>query len=461
MKIEPQLHPRLETHRKFLFVKWAILILTCAILISGWYWIDAETFGLPRQFLGRYRPWFFWPASVSGSIVAVAYTYRTILWLTYRPVTAYSISNHEWPTVTVVVPAYNEGSMVQKAMLSAIESDYPADKLHLICVDDGSCDDTYNYMKNIENRFPERVSTVQFSSNRGKRHAVHNGIRQAQSEIIVTLDSDSVLEPQSLKNLVAPLVLNPDVGAVAGCVLVYNRHDNLITRMLGVRYILGFDFTRAYQSVLRTVLVCPGALSAYRRDVISPHLDGWLQQQFLGKDCTNGDDHALTNVVLRNHRGTCYQSNARALTVVPNTYPALSRMYIRWARSNIRESWFYTHFSLSRATRRREWLAFLDGWIHALQIPIQIYLTLIAIAVVIAYPSFLLRSLVFATLFSLVYVVYYLRSERSTEFIFGILYAWFSVLTLQWIYPWAAITVGSNQWLTRNVRGRLATSRRR
>jgi hyaluronan synthase len=136
-------------------------------------------------------------------------------------------------------------------------------------------------------------------------------------------------------------------------------------------------------------------------------------------------------------------------------------MFIRWARSNIRESWFYTHFSFQRAKKRGEWLALVDGWIHALQIPAQIYLTLFAFVLVLSYPGFLLRSLAFATAVSLIYVLYFLRSERSSECLFGVLYAWFSILALQWIYPWAAMTVGSNRWLTRNRPQHLAIEHRK
>jgi hyaluronan synthase len=54
-----------------------------------------------------------------------------------------------------------------------------------------------------------------------------------------------------------------------------------------------------------------------------------------------------------------------------------------------------------------------------------------------------------ATWFSILYAFYFLRSEKSTETVYGVLYAWFTLLTLQWIYPWAALTVRRNRWMTR------------
>ncbi|MDF3064823.1 MAG: hypothetical protein K0R38_424 [Polyangiaceae bacterium] len=69
--------------------------------------------------------------------------------------------------------------------------------------------------------------------------------------------------------------------------------------MLEVQYALAFDFGRAAQSVYRAVACCPGALSAFRRDPVLPHLDGWVQQKFLGRHVNHGEDQALTNIVLR------------------------------------------------------------------------------------------------------------------------------------------------------------------
>ncbi len=91
----------------------------------------------------------------------------------------------------------------------------------------------------------------------------------------------------------------------------------------------------------------------------------------------------------------------------------------------------------------------MDACIHALQIPTQIHLTLLSLVILWATPGLLIHSLAAATLFSTIYLLYFLRSERSTDALHGVLYAWFALLTLGWILPWAALTVGSNNWLTR------------
>ena len=318
-------------------------------------------------------------------------------------------------------------------------------------MDDGSQDDTFLYMERARGENPARITTLSLGQNQGKRHALYAGMERATGDIIVTLDSDSVLPPESIRNLVAPFVLDSDTGAVAGSVRVYNRYKTVISRMLGVRYILGFDYIRAYQSQLKTVFCCPGAFSAYKSDVIRPQLDNWLNQTFRGNRCTNGDDHALTNVVLKAGKAVRYQSNAAVYTIVPEHYRGLSRMYTRWARSNIRESYLYLKFSMKRALERKEGLAFLDGIVHAIHIPIRLYLLPLSWYLLVSDMGLVVKSLAVATIVSIVYAFFFFRSEKSTESIYGVLYGWFAFVGLQWIYPVAALTVSQNQWMTRNL----------
>jgi hyaluronan synthase len=429
-------------------IKLAIVAVAAGLLWLGFSSIAGSKLELLAPARGPWG-WLIWPGVAMSVLIGAAYVYRTVLWWRYRPIDGTLVADADLPTVTVVIPAYNEGQMVTKSILSAIGANYPADKLRVICVDDGSKDDTFEHMRVARATDRRRIQLVRLSQNRGKRHALYAGFKRAKSDVVVTLDSDSIMPPQSLRHLVAPFALNPNHGATAGCVAVYNRYQNTLTRMLGVRYLLGFEFTRAYQSQLKTVYCCPGAAAAYRRSVIEPHLDAWLDQTFLGNKCTNGDDHALTNVVLEAGCDVLYQGNAEVHTIVPHTYKRLAKMYTRWARSNIRESLRYMRFATRRARERGEWLAWLDATIHFIQIPARIYLFLTTGLLLFAAAHVLLRSLAMATVFSLLYAVYFLRSEKSTETIYGVLYAWFAMLTLQWIYPVALFTVHKNRWMTR------------
>jgi hyaluronan synthase len=392
--------------------------------------------------------------------VGLTLTFRIALWWRYRPIPR--AATPTLPSLTVVVPAYNEGAGVSRTLESLLASDYPRDRLRVIAVNDGSKDDTGEALDSTLRRLraagEDRLEVIHLPENRGKRHALHAGLTRATSDLVATVDSDSVVAPETLAHLVAPM-RDPTVGGVAGKVLVLNRGQNLLTRMLHVRYVLGFDFIRAYQSMLRTVWCCPGALQCYRRELIAPHLDRWLAQTFLGARCTNGDDHALTNIVLSLDHDTRYQSTALVYTVVPHRYTKLAKMFLRWARSATREGLRALRFVPRRGlglTKRRgllgAWLGLgmaFDALMQPLTIALRVASVLGGSWLLFASPVWLLRSLCASTLLALPWATIYLRSERDSDVLFGILYGWYAIFALFWIQPLAVLTVRKNGWMTR------------
>lgn len=370
---------------------------------------------------------------------------RTVLWLVYRPFDP--ASDQDAPALTVVIPAYNEGSMVEEAVASVAAAAYPRDRLQIIAIDDGSTDDTWHHIRHAELRFPGLVTTVRLPANLGKRGALAEGFRRATGEIIVTVDSDSVIERGALLAIAGPF-RDPRVGAVAGKVAVRNRRSGLIPRMLHVRFILSFDYLRSAQSVFRTVYCCPGALAAYRGAAVRRVLPAWVRQRFLGAQCTYGEDRALTNDILAAGYDTVYQRAAVVHTVVPETYSKLCRMYLRWDRSYIREEFRYARIVWSRPLGSRI-LSFYESTITNLRYPVGYASIALWAMNAMKDPASVARMLLAIMVVSLVYVLYYLRSERSWDFVFGILYAYFSFFALTWIFPYAALTVRARGWLTR------------
>ncbi len=220
---------------------------------------------------------------------------RTIFWMLYRP--AVSATRDSAPSLTGIIPAYNEGAMVLQSIESAAKADYPHDRLEILVIDDGSKDDTWSYISQAAARYPGLVTALRQDRNRGKREALAVGFSRARGEILVTIDSDSVIERGALLAIAGPF-RDPKVGAVAGRVEVYNRGHGLIPQMLHVRYMLSFDMLRATESVYRNVYCCPGALTGLRAAGVRQVLERWKNQQFLGSRCTFGEDRAMTNYMI-------------------------------------------------------------------------------------------------------------------------------------------------------------------
>lgn len=370
--------------------------------------------------------------------------FRTAVWMFYRP--AAPAARAAAPALTVVIPAYNEGAMVLKSIQSVIEADYPQDRLEILVIDDGSRDDTWSYIRQAADRYPNVVTALRHDRNRGKRAALALGFERARGEILVTIDSDSVIERDALLAIAGPF-RDERVGAVAGKVLVYNR-QGLIPRMLHVRFVLSFDLLRSVESAYGNVFCCPGALTALRASAVRPVLERWKTQRFLGRECTFGEDRALTNYLLEAGYNTVYQRSAVVRTIVPTAYPKLCKMLLRWDRSYVREEIRFARIVWKRPLPTRL-IALYDRCVTNLRYPVQYVSLALLVGMAAQDPPVLLRMLTGMGLISLVNMLYYLRSERSFDFVYGVLYAYFSVFTLFWIFPYAAFTVRARGWLTR------------
>ncbi len=385
------------------------------------------------------------PSMLWASMGMIFLIFRTFLWFSYRPFPPASMDDA--PSLTVIIPAYNEGPMVKKAIYSVLAAHYPLEKLEIMVIDDGSRDDTWTYIKAAFIENPSLISAIRFPHNKGKRAALEEGFRRARGEIVVTLDSDSVIESHTLLEIAGPF-RDPKVGAVAGRVAVFNREQGVIPKMLKVRFLFSFDVLRAVQSTYRTVYCCPGALSAYRSSVVRQVLDQWVNQVFLGNTCTYGEDRAMTNYILSKGYNTVYQRSAQVYTIVPWTYKKLWKMYLRWDRSYVRETIRLFKIVWKRPLWSRI-ITLIDLFITNLRFPIG-YLNLVLLAIFsVQHPFTVLRLFCVIGLFSLMNMLYYLKNERSWDFLYGILYSYFSFLALFWIFPYAVVTLRSRSWMTR------------
>jgi len=385
------------------------------------------------------RPTIIW---ISMGLVLLAM--RTVLWLMYRPFAP--VREEDAPALSVIIPAYNEGAMVEETIASVAAAAYPRERLQIIAIDDGSSDDTWHHIRHAALRFPGLVTPLRLADNQGKRGALAEGFRRATGDLIVTVDSDSVIERGALLAIAGPF-LDPRVGAVAGKVAVHNRRAGLIPRMLHVRFILSFDYLRSAQSVFRTVYCCPGALAAYRASAVRKVQPEWERQRFLGTPCTYGRtraDQRHSRCGFR-HRVPARRGGAYRRA---ETYSKLCRMLLRWDRSYIREELRYARIVWSRPLGSRV-LSLYESTITNLRYPVGYASIALWALNAIEDPASMVRMLLAIMVVSLVYVLYYLRSERSWDFVFGILYAYFSFFALTWIFPYAALTLRARGWLTR------------
>jgi len=425
------------------------IILTSAFIVV--YSIKFRIFQLWVELLlsNSFLKISLYPLLISLIIIVAGIILRTVLWFRYKPQKIDHEEDIDWPYVSIIMSAWNEEELVEKSIDSIFSSNYPKDKLEVICINDGSIDLTLFYMLRAKRKYGDKVKVINFERNLGKRKAFYVGLKNSKGEIIVTVDTDSTIGRSAIRNVVIPLIKDKMTGAVAGRVAALNEKENFLTRMLSVRYSISFNFGRAYQSKYGAVFCCPGALTAYRKTILQTFIKGWVNQKFLNKLCTHGEDRGLTTQILKAGYMTRFQSNAIVYTKVPSSFSQMIRMYLRWTRSYIRESIIFSGFMFKKYRTKNRILPVLDFFFLSILHPFHIFFVTVLTYILIINPLFLLRYLAFIVLFSFLISLYYLRTNKSFSFLYGIPYAFITAFFLWWIVPFAAISMKSQSWLTR------------
>ena len=300
----------------------AIAVYAAAILVFVWLTRDMTFATFTRD-----------PVFAGYSIAVVFYVLgRFVGAMCYRPVPDVGYR----PSVSVIVPAFNEEEGIIGTIESCLAVDYPAELLEVIVVNDGSTDRTWERILEAKARWPQ-VYAVDLGRNHGKRGAMAEGVRRSGGEVLCFVDSDSYLERDAVTAIVQPFT-DLRVGGVVGHAYVRNAMVNWITKMQQVRYYSAFRVIKSMESLLSGTVTCAsGCCAAYRRSLVMDHLEAWEFQRFLGRPATFGDDRALTNKILTSHR-VVYQDSARAETVAPDTLRKFFRQQLRWKKSWLRES---------------------------------------------------------------------------------------------------------------------------
>ena len=428
------------------FIKFGVLALGLGIIFIAMQQDVLFNWGFQEALKSR-SPFFRYLFVFNATIFLGALIFRTYLWFRYRPYDSDKVE--EWPEVTVLVPAYNEGDTVYKTICSIAESDYPLDKLRIIAVDDGSKDDTYMYMQNAQRRFPELVELIRFPKNQGKREGIYKGFYESTTPYIITVDSDTLLEPDSLKELITPLILNPKLGAVTGRIKIWNHGANMFTKMLKANFAMAFDFTRAIQSTFSSVFCTSGAFSAYRSAILGQVIEQWREQTFLNQRCTYGEDRSLANHILRTGYGTAFQRSAIAFTKVPEKVGKILKMLTRWARSNIRESIIFSRLMFNHNRKGNYFKPFLEFFFTTAIVFVHIIMFYYFLLTGFVNGDFILRTLAYAAIFGFFYMLYYMRIEGLKDFHYVIMFSIFSSFFMVWIFTIAGFTVTRKTWSTR------------
>ena len=224
------------------------------------------------------------------------------------------------PRVAVLIPAYNEETVIVRTIRSVLKSDYT--NIRVIVIDDGSKDNTFDVARQAyQAEIASGRLTVLTKPNAGKAEALNFALRQLEEEIYVGIDADTVIAPDAISRLICHFA-DPKVGAVAGNAKVGNR-VNLWTRWQALEYITSQNFERRALDLFNIVTVVPGAIGA------------WRTASVLTGGCypinTVAEDADLTMNLLEQGYKVIYEDRALAFTEAPINAKGLMRQRFRWS----------------------------------------------------------------------------------------------------------------------------------
>lgn len=265
-------------------------------------------------------------------------------------------SSEELPFVSIIIAAYNEEKVIVQTIRSLLASSYPS--FEIIVVDDGSPDGTSDIVR--EHFTAESRVRLFTKANGGKAEALNFGLRYAKGEIIVALDADTIFPVQTIGAL-ARRFDDPRTGAIAGNAKVGNR-INLVTRWQALEYITAQNLDRRAFASLNCITVVPGAVGAWRRDL--------LEQTGGFASDTLAEDQDLTLKIRKLGYKIGYEEAAVAWTEAPDTVRGLARQRFRWSFGTLQCMWKHRNALFNPRYGALGFIAMPNVWIFQVLFPL-------------------------------------------------------------------------------------------
>lgn len=240
------------------------------------------------------------------------------------------------PTVSVLLPCFNEGPDVYECIKTILACDYPVAKFNVIATDDQSRDDSFQWIKKAAEDFPGRVIARQNPENMGKSRTLIGASHVSKSDVIIVIDSDCIFAKDTIRQLVSCFA-DPKMGIVGGSVGVRNPNVNALTQVQTFVYFLAFDLWKTNENWTKSVTCVGGYLLAIRRNLFEQIEEKILSRNWFGVEVVEGEDRYITHHALLLGWDTFVNVEAKCWTKAPEKYPQFFKQQYRWRKSGIRD----------------------------------------------------------------------------------------------------------------------------
>lgn len=246
-----------------------------------------------------------------------------------------------YPSVSVIIPAYNEEKTISKTIQSVLELDYPYEKLDIYVVNDGSKDRTLQKIKEMSSKNKNRKLNIISHDNMGKANSLNKVIDMIDTDFFVCLDADSFVDTLTLKKQISlyQQMNNNNVAVITPAMKVFNP-KNFLQKVQRIEYIVAMFFARM-MSRLNMIFVAPGPFSLYRTGIV--------------KKVGGFDNNSLTEdqeIVFRlqdRHYQIKQCFNGYVYTVAPSSVKVLINQRRRWFKGGLLTLKKYKHLLFNKA----------------------------------------------------------------------------------------------------------------
>ncbi len=239
-----------------------------------------------------------------------------------------------FPSVSIIVPCWNEEKTIAKTIESLLNLDYPKKKLKIYVVNDGSTDRTADEVKKF---LPNEQIIFLEKENGGKHTALNLALQKIDTELVAALDADSFVAKESLKNMVVPFQ-DPKVASIASTIKIVET-KNFWGIIQQADYFM-IAFLRKAFAHLGSVFITPGPFSFYRTSVVR-EIGGW-------KKAHNTEDIEIGIRLQSKHYKIENVESAEVYTNPMTSFRALYKQRLRWSYGFFKNAWDYRYMFFNK-----------------------------------------------------------------------------------------------------------------